>query len=185
MSALASATVCVSISASLLRLQDGTDLGAVAYLRDVTERRRTEEELARSNAQLEHYVDAVSHDLRSPLQAIQTSAELLPRLSPLTREQTREVVHIQAIVRRMSTISLGRMRAKETISRMRRLQFSEGLQASTGVACAWAIHYMTGEPMPEMPPQPYRDNAWFLTPEPLPPRFTSSAARHPKSSAST
>ena len=59
--------ICVSVSASLLRLRDGTEMGAVAYLRDVTERRRTEEDLARSNAQLEHYVDAVSHDLRWPL----------------------------------------------------------------------------------------------------------------------
>jgi two-component system sensor kinase FixL len=69
--------ICVSISASLLRLQDGTDLGAVAYLRDVTERRHTEEDLARSNAQLEHYVDAVSHDLRSPLVSLLGFSRLL------------------------------------------------------------------------------------------------------------
>jgi signal transduction histidine kinase len=50
------------------------------------------------------FVSTVSHDLRSPLQAIQTSAELLPRLSDLTREQHKEVVHIQAIVRRMSKL---------------------------------------------------------------------------------
>ena len=50
------------------------------------------------------FVSTVSHDLRSPLQAIQTSAELLPRLSTLTREQTKEVVHIQAIVRRMAEL---------------------------------------------------------------------------------
>ena len=50
------------------------------------------------------FVSTVSHDLRSPLQAIQTSAELLPRLGELTREQTKEVVHIQAVVRRMSTL---------------------------------------------------------------------------------
>lgn len=50
------------------------------------------------------FVSTVSHDLRSPLQAIQTSAELLPRLGELTREQTKQVVHIQAIVRRMSTL---------------------------------------------------------------------------------
>jgi signal transduction histidine kinase len=50
------------------------------------------------------FVSTVSHDLRSPLQAIQTSAELLPRLGYLTREQTKEVIHIQAIVRRMSEL---------------------------------------------------------------------------------
>ena len=69
--------LCVSISVSLLRLPDGTDLGAVAYLRDVTERRHTEEDLERSNAQLEHYVDAVSHDLRSPLVSLLGFSRLL------------------------------------------------------------------------------------------------------------
>jgi PAS domain S-box-containing protein len=69
--------ICVSVSASLLRLRDGTDMGAVAYLRDVTERRRTEDDLARSNAQLEHYVDAVSHDLRSPLVSLLGFSRLL------------------------------------------------------------------------------------------------------------
>jgi PAS domain S-box-containing protein len=69
--------ICVSVSASLLRLRDGTDMGAVAYLRDVTERRQTEEDLARSNAQLEHYVDAVSHDLRSPLVSLLGFSRLL------------------------------------------------------------------------------------------------------------
>jgi two-component system sensor kinase FixL len=68
--------IYVSVSASLLR-HDGTDVGAVAYLRDVTERRRTEEDLARSNAQLEHYVDAVSHDLRSPLVSLLGFSRLL------------------------------------------------------------------------------------------------------------
>jgi PAS domain S-box-containing protein len=69
--------ICVSVSASLLRLRDGTDMGAVAYLRDVTERRRAEQDLARSNAQLEHYVDAVSHDLRSPLVSLLGFSRLL------------------------------------------------------------------------------------------------------------
>ena len=49
----------------------------MAYLRDVTERRRTEDDLARSNAQLEHYVDAVSHDLRSPLVSLLGFSRLL------------------------------------------------------------------------------------------------------------
>jgi PAS domain S-box-containing protein len=70
-------TLCVSVSASLLRFADGTVAGAVAYLRDVTERRRTEESLARKNAELEHYVHAVSHDLRSPLVSLLGFSRLL------------------------------------------------------------------------------------------------------------
>jgi PAS domain S-box-containing protein len=70
-------SLCVSVSASLLRLSDGTPLGAVAYVRDVSERRRAEEDLARKNAELEHYVHAVSHDLRSPLVALLGFSRLL------------------------------------------------------------------------------------------------------------
>lgn len=71
------AAVCVSVSASLLRLSDGRVAGAVAYLRDVTERRQAEESLARKNAELEHYVHAVSHDLRSPLVSLLGFTRLL------------------------------------------------------------------------------------------------------------
>jgi len=69
--------VCVSVSASLLRLADGRPVGAVAYLRDVTQRRRDEDALARKNAELEHYVHAVSHDLRSPLVSLLGFSRLL------------------------------------------------------------------------------------------------------------
>jgi two-component system sensor kinase FixL len=69
--------VCVSVSASLVRLPGGRHGGAIAYLRDVTERRRAEEALARKNAELEHYVHAVSHDLRSPLVSLLGFSRLL------------------------------------------------------------------------------------------------------------
>jgi PAS domain S-box-containing protein len=68
---------CVSVSASLLRLSDGRSAGAVAYLRDVTDRRRAAESLERKNAELEHYVHAVSHDLRSPLVSLLGFTRLL------------------------------------------------------------------------------------------------------------
>jgi len=67
----------VSVHARLLTLQDGTELGAVAYVRDVTERHRIEEELARRAEELQHWVNAVSHDLRSPLVAVLGFARLL------------------------------------------------------------------------------------------------------------
>lgn len=67
----------VSVSASMIRLSNGTYAGAVAYVRDITARRRFEESLARKNAELEHYVDAVSHDLRSPLVSLLGFTRLL------------------------------------------------------------------------------------------------------------
>jgi len=68
---------CLSVSASPLRLPDGSRAGTVAFLHDVTERRRAETELARKNAELENYVHSVSHDLRSPLVSLLGFSRLL------------------------------------------------------------------------------------------------------------
>jgi PAS domain S-box-containing protein len=67
----------VSVNARLLSLPDGTELGAVAYVRDVTDRRHIEAELARRAEELQNWVNAVSHDLRSPLVAVLGFARLL------------------------------------------------------------------------------------------------------------
>src|SRR5262245_24971768 len=67
----------VEVALRPLTLRDGTELGAVAYLRDVTERRRIGDELTRRAEELQHWVNAVSHDLRSPLVAVLGFARLL------------------------------------------------------------------------------------------------------------
>ncbi|MBW2242437.1 MAG: PAS domain S-box protein [Deltaproteobacteria bacterium] len=67
----------VSVSVSRLALRDGTQVGAVAYVQDITRRRQFERDLSRKNEELEHYVHAVSHDLRSPLVSILGFSRLL------------------------------------------------------------------------------------------------------------
>ena len=59
--------VVEEVVASPLFADDGEVSQVIAEFRRITERHQIEEELARSKAQLEYYVEAVSHDLRSPL----------------------------------------------------------------------------------------------------------------------
>jgi signal transduction histidine kinase/uncharacterized protein YigA (DUF484 family) len=74
-----------------------TEVGKVAVMQDITY-------LKELDAMKSEFVSTVSHDLRSPLQVIQTSAELLPRLGEVNQEQRREIDHILAIVRRISDL---------------------------------------------------------------------------------
>ncbi len=73
------------------------DVGRVLVMQDITYLKKMDE--IKSN-----FVSTVSHDLRSPLQAIQTSAELLPKLGELNREQRHEVDHILSVIRRISAL---------------------------------------------------------------------------------
>jgi PAS domain S-box-containing protein len=76
------AITSVSVSARPVRVPAETGggdrvVGWVAFLRDVTERKRMEAELGRKNSELEHYVQTVSHDLRSPLVSLLGFSRLL------------------------------------------------------------------------------------------------------------
>ncbi len=71
--------VWISVSASPLRMHDGTTQGMVVFLRNVTERHQIAQSLARKNIELENYVHVVSHDLRSPLTSVLGFAQLLRR----------------------------------------------------------------------------------------------------------
>ncbi len=70
-------TIWVSLSASPLRLADLTVVGAVAFLRDETERREFKRDLQRKNAELEETARVVSHDLRGPLVSVLGFSRLL------------------------------------------------------------------------------------------------------------
>jgi len=68
----------VSLTASPIR--DGATIVAVSLIaRNITERRRAEEALRRSNAELEHFAAVASHDLVAPANAIRGLADVLER----------------------------------------------------------------------------------------------------------
>lgn len=64
-------------SASAVRLAGDGAEGVVVYLRDLSERCRIEAELQSKNDELEHCVQALAHDLRSPLVALLGFSRLL------------------------------------------------------------------------------------------------------------
>jgi signal transduction histidine kinase len=65
------------IAYSAKRMEDSPFGGAVAYLRDETERRHNELRLSRQNDELEQTVRALAHDLRSPLVSVLGFSRLL------------------------------------------------------------------------------------------------------------
>ena len=72
------------LSASLIQDSDGKPIGFVALTKDVTERKRAEEELKkhmkeleRANRDLEDFTSTVSHDLKVPLRSLQAFSMLL------------------------------------------------------------------------------------------------------------
>jgi signal transduction histidine kinase len=56
---------------------DGPDTGFHAFVRDITERKRAEEDLRALNAELAEFAAVAAHDLRSPLATIRMQVDLV------------------------------------------------------------------------------------------------------------
>ena len=66
-------------------------------------------------------------------------------------------------VRRMSAVTLGRMRAENSLPTLRRFLEIHTSNDEVGYSCAWAIQQVTGEAIPKQESIQSAEN-WFLTP---------------------
>jgi len=95
------APVDLSISVAPLRTGAGPRAGTIAIAADITESKRAQVEAAEAARFREHFLGTVGHDLRNPLTAIHTAAQLLLRHGGLADRQARTVARIAASSERM------------------------------------------------------------------------------------
>lgn len=101
--------IAVSLTISPMRDSADTIVGAANIARDITARKQMEEELVRSNEELQQFAYAASHDLQEPLRSIAVYSELLTRNleGSLTAENQRNLEFIAEAARRMSDLVSG------------------------------------------------------------------------------
>jgi HEAT repeat protein len=68
------------------------------------------------------------------------------------------------LVRETSAVSLGRMKAAGALPVLRRFGEGETVRSRVGYACGWAIHQITGEPLPKPVTVAISPMDWFLVP---------------------
>ena len=92
----------LSLSVGPLRNGQGEVDGCILILADITDRKRRERETEETARFREHFVGVVGHDLRNPLTAIITSAQLLLRYGRLDEPQQRVVNRVASSAGRMA-----------------------------------------------------------------------------------
>ncbi|MEW6545109.1 MAG: ATP-binding protein [Nitrospirota bacterium] len=98
--------VTISLTLSPHRDPEGRPLGTVGLSKDITAAKRLEAALRTSNAELESFVYAVSHDLQTPLRGIHGFAELLLKRTAgrLDERERHYLARIQSGSRRMANL---------------------------------------------------------------------------------
>jgi PAS domain S-box-containing protein len=87
-------TVWVDIHTTLLRSEAGDALGFIGLAKDVTRRKRVEDELRRRSDFEQQLIGIVSHDLRNPLSVMLLSASTLLRRDDFDERTTKQLARI-------------------------------------------------------------------------------------------
>ena len=69
--------VWVSVAAKLIRDSDGRPLRTIGVFQDITERKRSEEELKQADRRKDEFIATLAHELRNPLAPIRNAVEML------------------------------------------------------------------------------------------------------------
>ncbi len=103
-----------------LRDREGNVLGIVGIDRDITARKQVEEDLRRSNRELDQFVSIVTHDLQAPLRGVSTYSRMLRDALPedLNEEAQEYLTEVQEGLNRMQRLidslrSYARLTAKK------------------------------------------------------------------------
>ena len=83
---------------------DGTFSGYIGSCIDITDRKRTEEELRESDRRKEEFLAVLSHELRNPLAPIQTALDLLEQRGPREAGTERELATIKRQVQNLKRL---------------------------------------------------------------------------------
>lgn len=94
----------IPVELTVVRIQGEGEPAFTGYLRDLSERRRAEEEARSEVAFREHLLGIVGHDLRNPLSAVLVSATMLSRSQGLSPPLLKAVRQILASASRMKSI---------------------------------------------------------------------------------
>jgi PAS domain S-box-containing protein len=94
------------VVADPIREPSGNIINFVHIMRDITDRKRAEEELLAKNAELESFTYAVSHDLRSPLVTVRTFlGHLAQDMAEGARDQVeQDLVYIDSATLKMNAL---------------------------------------------------------------------------------
>jgi PAS domain S-box-containing protein len=98
--------VPIDDSAAPLRDEHGNIIGAVLVFRDISARRRAEQQLRNANQELQQFIDGAAHDLRSPLNSVSAVAQLLAeRYQQALGPQGKELIgYINGSISRMKAL---------------------------------------------------------------------------------